>query len=102
MRLLTEELREKVARKLCEQDGYIWDELLPYYKRDPNNKANAVARYLDRANELLPITLKAVGEWIDSRLKKDMSNFTQGFITLGEIESLKRGEMPEEAANERT
>ena len=40
-------------------------------------------------------TLMAVGEWLESRLKEDMSNFTQGFITLGEIETLKRGEMPE-------
>lgn len=39
-------------------------------------------------------TLKAVGEWLESRLGQDISNFTQGFITLGDIEALKRGEMP--------
>jgi hypothetical protein len=39
-------------------------------------------------------TLKAVGEWLESRLKQDISNFTQGFITLGDIDTLKRGEMP--------
>jgi len=39
-------------------------------------------------------TLKAVGEWLESRLKEDISNFTQGFITLSDIEALKRGEMP--------
>ena len=38
--------------------------------------------------------IKVAGEWLKSRLSEDMSNFTQGFITLGELDALCEGRLP--------
>jgi hypothetical protein len=78
-RLLTdEELREEFARL----EKTYKEVNMPWFW------AKAVSKAQDAK------TLKAVGEWLESRLKQDISNFTQGFITLGDIDTLNRGEMP--------
>jgi hypothetical protein len=78
------------------------DRLLSLEEIDKVPKARIINTEIPIAYKLLEaqdaktreLTLKEMGEWLYNRLSEDISNFTQGFITLGEIESLRRGEMP--------
>jgi len=81
-RLLTEE----VARKLCECNAKEWEDL------DDLGQEG----YLRAANEVLPITLKAVGKRLTFILDNYLKNNDFWHKVEQDTQIYLRGEMPEE------
>jgi len=57
--------------------------------------------YRTEANEVISVTLKAVGEWLEKRKAGEWINHQEGntvmvYVHYKELEILKRGEMPGE------
>ena len=83
-----EELREKIAEVIH-----------PEYERDKEegNACLECVRAGKKADEILAITLKEVGEWLDGKGYSDYADPADLEDFLAGVEALKRGEMPEEA-----